>query len=109
MTTKTYRIKKPAPPLAATGTHLPPPVLPPTAAELSPAPPDPGPCPTCGQSRPNLVNTWATGSPALAVPTRLPHDPPDPDGPEGQDAYRDVTAPSERYAPPARRVAFEER
>jgi len=94
--------------MASTGTHLPPLDLPPTAAELDPAPPDPGPCPTCGRERPNPLNTFATGSPALAVPTRMPDDPPDPDGPEAHDAYADLTAPSERYARSGR-IAFEDR
>jgi hypothetical protein len=49
------------------------PELPPTAAQADPAPPDPGPCPTCGRARPNLVNTWATGDqghPSLRVPLK---------------------------------------
>ena len=27
---------------------------------FDPTPPNPGPCPTCGRERPNLVNTFAT-------------------------------------------------
>ena len=61
---------------AATGPHLGEPPLPLTAAQLDPAPPGPGPCPTCGRTRPNPVNTFATGGPN-AGPIRLADDPPD--------------------------------
>jgi hypothetical protein len=44
----------------ASGPNNPEPPLTPTAADIDPAPPDPGLCPTCGQRRPNLVNTFAT-------------------------------------------------
>jgi hypothetical protein len=45
----------------ATSAGLPDTKLPPTAAEVDPTPPNPGPCPHCGQERPNPVNTFATG------------------------------------------------
>jgi hypothetical protein len=51
----------------ASGPHLADPALPPTAHEADPAPSDPGPCPTCGRPRPNLVNTFATGSHGVPV------------------------------------------
>ena len=68
-------------PFPATGS-LPDQPLPPTAAELDPAPADPGPCPTCGQPRANAVNGFATGDrahPSLRVPVReaSPGDEPD--------------------------------
>jgi hypothetical protein len=44
----------------ASGPGNPEPPLAPTAADIDPAPPDPGPCPTCGRPRPNPVNTFAT-------------------------------------------------
>lgn len=65
----------------ASGPTTPEPVLPRTASELDPAPPNPGPCPCCGQPRANLVNTFATGERgAVPVPVRAPgpDDEPDP-------------------------------
>lgn len=47
-------------PMPATGSGLPMPKLPPTAAEVDPTPANPGPCPCCGRERPNLVNSFAT-------------------------------------------------
>jgi hypothetical protein len=70
----------------ATTSDSPPPDLPKTAAEIDPAPADLGPCPTCGQDRPNPINTFATGSrshPSLHVHERQSTDEPDPDGPDG--------------------------
>lgn len=74
----------------AATSHLSPPLdLPPTAAEQDPAPPDPGRCPTCGQQRPNPINSFATGSsvnhPSLHLATREPDSPLEPDG---EDAHR---------------------
>lgn len=57
----------------ASGPSNPEPPMPRTAAEIDPAPPDPGPCPTCGQPRANAVNQFATGSrahPSLRTPVR---------------------------------------
>lgn len=73
-----------ASPHPATGSHLPDPPLPRTAAEINPAPPDPGACPTCGQPRANAVNGFATGDrahPSLRVPVIEP-------GPEDGDHVR---------------------
>jgi hypothetical protein len=73
----------------ATGPDLAQPPHFPTAAEIDPAPPDPGPCPECGQPRANRLNEFATGSrahPALRVSAREVTDAPDPDGPEGGEA-----------------------
>jgi hypothetical protein len=60
--------------LMATGPDLPAPPHFPSAAEIDPAPDDPGACPTCGRPLPNAVNTFATcgANPALAVPAREP-------------------------------------
>ncbi len=57
----------------ASGPSNPEPELPPTAAGADPAPPDPGPCPTCGAQRSNPVNQFATGDrahPSLRVPLK---------------------------------------
>ena len=74
---------------SATGSWSPPLDLPPTAAEQDPAPANPGPCPTCGQQRPNPINTFATGGstndPSLRIGTRDENSPLEPDG---EDAYR---------------------
>ena len=57
----------------ASGPSNPEPLLPRTAAEVDPAPPNPGPCPTCGQPRPNSVNSFCTGSRG-AVPVAVKED-----------------------------------
>lgn len=55
----------------ASGRGNPEPPLTRTAAEIDPAPPDPGPCPCCGQPRANPLNTYATGDRgAVPVPVR---------------------------------------
>jgi hypothetical protein len=69
---------------SATGSWSPPLDLPPTAAEQDPAPANLGPCPTCGQQRPNVVNSFATGSratdPSLHISVRDVDSPLEPDG-----------------------------
>jgi hypothetical protein len=63
-----------------TGPDLPAPPHFPTAADLDPAPPDPEPCPMCGQPRSNAVNRFATGTrgdASLHVPAREPEEEPE--------------------------------
>jgi hypothetical protein len=65
----------------ATSSDSPPLDLSPTAVEAHPAPADLGPCPCCGQQRPNPLNTFATGSkghPSLHIRERHETDAPDP-------------------------------
>ena len=88
---------------AATGPHLGDPPLPRTAAELDPAPPDPGVCPECGAVRPNLVNTFATGRyGASPVPARGMYDTAevtDPETGEPVGDFPDVTVEQDRLSP----------
>jgi hypothetical protein len=96
----------------ATGPGLPDPPLPLTARELDPAPPDPGPCPECGRARPNVLNTFATGSLGAApVPAREQYDTAevtDPETGEPVGDFPDVTVEQDRPAPTPNRITTED-
>jgi hypothetical protein len=89
---------------AATSAASPPEALPPTAAQLDPPPPNPGVCPTCGQQRPNPLNTFATGAatsdPSLRIASREYDNPLEP---EGEDAHRVCLSVRDLY-PTARQL-----